>query len=292
MAAAKKVRLDVLLVERGLAATRSKAQSLILSGAVHVSGMTVVKPGSAVDPEVPVAVTAGSRYVSRGGEKLEAALARFNLDPTGWRVADVGASTGGFTDCWLQHGAAHVFAIDVGYGQLDWRLRNSPQVSVFERVNARYLKGEQLGLCQRLDGASIDVSFIGLGLVLAPIRALIRDAGWIVALVKPQFEAGPRLVGKGGVVKDPEVHAQVLERVIAELPVWGLTAVGLTYSPIKGPKGNIEFLLGMRPGQARGESLSARQVVDEAWMALNDTARHTAKASGVGKEAPGGWQKS
>jgi 23S rRNA (cytidine1920-2'-O)/16S rRNA (cytidine1409-2'-O)-methyltransferase len=233
-----KKRLDVLLVERGLAESRTQAQRLIRAGLVRVRGQVADKPGPQVATNVEITLQARPRFVSRGGEKLEAALTRFGLDVTGAVAADVGASTGGFTDCLLQHGARRVYAIDVGYGQLAWRLRNDPRVVVMERTNARYLEN----LPESVDLVTADVAFISLGLILpAAVRWLSPD-GQVVALIKPQFEAGRREVGKGGVVRDPEVHRRVLERVVSIAAELGLGLCGLMPSPLRGPAGNVEFL--------------------------------------------------
>lgn len=205
-----KRRLDVLLVERGLAESRTQAQRLIRAGLVRVAGQVADKPGTQVATNAAITLQARPRFVSRGGEKLEAALVRFGLDVRGWVAADVGASTGGFTDCLLQHGARRVYAIDVGYGQLDWRLRNDPRVVVMERTNARYLES----LPEPVDLVTVDVSFISLGLILPMAVRWLKPGGRVVALIKPQFEAGRREVGKGGVVRDPQVHRRVLERVL------------------------------------------------------------------------------
>ena len=242
-----KNRLDVLLVERGLAESRAQAQRLIRAGLVRVVGQVADKPGTRVVTNVEITLQARPRFVSRGGEKLEAALVRFGLDVTGAVAADVGASTGGFTDCLLQHGARRVYAIDVGYGQLDWRLRNDPRVVVMERTNARYLED----LPEPVDVVTADVSFISLGLILPmvvrwfpppPPPPVGGGRGGVVALIKPQFEAGRREVGKGGVVRDPEVHRRVLERVLGIAAGLDLGLCGLMPSPLRGPAGNVEFL--------------------------------------------------
>ncbi|MFQ6102048.1 MAG: TlyA family RNA methyltransferase [Anaerolineae bacterium] len=242
-----KERLDVLLVERRLAESRTQAQRLIRAGLVRVAGQVSDKPGTRVAANAAVTLQARPRFVSRGGEKLEAALVRFGLDVTGLVAADVGASTGGFTDCLLQRGARRVYAIDVGYGQLDWRLRNDPRVVVMERTNARYLES----LPEPADLVTADVSFISLGLILpAAVRWFASPSppsveggrGSVVALIKPQFEAGRREVGKGGVVRDPEVHRRVLERVLDIAAELGLGLRGLMLSLLRGPAGNAEFL--------------------------------------------------
>lgn len=233
-----RIRLDHLLVERGLVASRTEAQRLIRAGKVRVAGQMISQPGTLVPTEAPVTLAARPRFVSRGGEKLEAALIGFGLDVQGQVAADVGASIGGFTDCLLQRGAARVYAIDVGYGQLDWQLRRDPRVVVMERTNARYL--EQLPETVHL--VTIDVSFISLRLILPQVVQWLRPHGQVIALVKPQFEAGRRDVGKGGVVRDPAVHRRVIEEVIRAADALGLTLHGLMVSPLPGPAGNREFL--------------------------------------------------
>ena len=238
MKSPSKQRLDLLLVERGLAESRARAQRLIRAGLVRVAGQVADKPGTRVVTNAQVALQARPRFVSRGGEKLEAALARFGLDVEGTVVADTGASTGGFTHCLLQRGARRVYAIDVGYGQLDWRLRNDPRVVVMERTNARYLEN----LPEQVDLVTADVSFISLGLILPAAVGWLRPGGQVVALIKPQFEAGRREVEKGGVVRDPDVHRRVLERVLGSAAGLGLGLRGLMPSPLRGPAGNVEFL--------------------------------------------------
>lgn len=232
-------RLDLILVERELADSRQQAQSLIMAGQVMVDGWVVDKPGTRVPQEADIALQATRPYVSRGGLKLEAALDRFAIEVAGVIAADVGASTGGFTDCLLQRGAYKVYAIDVGYGQLAWRLRNDPRVVVMERVNVRYLKG----LPEPVDLATVDVSFISLELVLPAVVGFLKPDGDIVALIKPQFEAGRKQIGKGGVVKDPAVHRAVLRKVLLWAEGHGLRVHGLMTSPLKGPAGNVEFLV-------------------------------------------------
>ena len=239
-----RVRLDQLLVQRGLADTRSKAQALIMAGSVRVSGQPQSKPGTMVPEEAPVEVTASLLYASRGGHKLAHALDEFGLDPGGLQVLDVGASTGGFTDVLLQRGAARVFAIDVGYGILDYRLRTDPRVVNLERTNIRHLTELPGGVAG--DAAVIDTSFISLTLVLPAVQRLLVPGGWIVALIKPQFEAGPAHVGKGGVVRDPAVHAAVQQQISSFAATIGLETLGLTRSPITGPAGNVEFLIALR----------------------------------------------
>ena len=236
-----KKRLDVLLVEQGHADTRSKAQAIIMSGQVYVDGQKADKPGIPYEETVSIEVRGEScPYVSRGGWKLEKALREFGVNPEGYVCSDSGASTGGFTDCLLQKGAKKVFAIDVGYGQLDWKLRSDPRVVVMERTNIRYVTQEQLG--QPLDLSVVDVSFISLKLVLPVIKTLLKPTGQVLCLIKPQFEAGREKVGKKGVVRDPQTHREVLDQFIAGVQQMGFAILGMTFSPVKGPEGNIEFL--------------------------------------------------
>ena len=236
-----KQRLDVALVERGLAETRQKAQATIMSGIVYVNDQKVDKAGFAVTPEANIEVRGSTlRYVSRGGLKLEKAMREFGLALNGCVCADVGASTGGFTDCMLQNGATKVYAVDVGYGQLDWKLRSDERVVCMERTNARYLTHEQIP--DELDFASIDVSFISLKLILPAVNGLLKYGGHVACLVKPQFEAGREKVGKKGVVRDPAVHLEVLEHFLRHAADSGFSVLDLTYSPIRGPEGNIEYL--------------------------------------------------
>lgn len=236
-----KERLDVLLTEKGLCESRSRAQALIMSGEVYVDGQKCDKAGTQVNCDALLEVRASAcPYVSRGGLKLEKALHDFGVDPTGYVCSDSGASTGGFTDCLLQKGAKKVFAIDVGYGQLAWSLRTDERVVCMERTNIRYVKSEDLG--EPLDLSVVDVSFISLKIVLPAIKALLKPTGQILCLIKPQFEAGKDKVGKKGVVRDPAVHAEVLENFLALASALELTVRNLTYSPVKGPEGNIEFL--------------------------------------------------
>ncbi|MPZ15111.1 MAG: TlyA family rRNA (cytidine-2'-O)-methyltransferase [Chloroflexi bacterium] len=243
-----RVRLDGLLVERGLAATREQARALVLAGKVAVAGSTMVKPGQAVRTDAPLEVSAPRAYVSRGGIKLAHALDRFRVDPRDRMCADVGASTGGFTDCLIQRGARRVYAIDVGYGQLDWRLRTDLTVVVMERTNARYLER----LPEPVDLVTIDASFISLRLLIPTAIRWLADGGQIVALIKPQFEAGRGRVGRRGVVRDVSVHREVLESFAAWIHDNGLHLGGLTASPIRGPAGNVEFLARVLPASARG----------------------------------------
>jgi 23S rRNA (cytidine1920-2'-O)/16S rRNA (cytidine1409-2'-O)-methyltransferase len=239
-----KERLDQLLVSRGLVESRALAQRMIMAGQVRLEGQLVLQPSTRVAPDAAVEMISAPRFVSRGGEKLEAALQQFRLQPTGWVCADVGASTGGFTDCLLQHGADRVYAIDVGHGQLHWRLRNDPRVVLMERKNARTLSE----LPEPIRLATVDVSFISLRLILPSVAGWLVAGGEVVALVKPQFEAGRRQVGKGGVVKDPGTHQQVLFEILKAAIVVGLAPQGLIRSPLVGPKGNLEFLAWLRKG--------------------------------------------
>lgn len=232
------MRLDVLLVERGLVPSREKGRRLIMAGQVRVAGELSHKPSQQVPANAEVTIEAKQRYVSRGGFKLEAALDGFQMDVAGWVAADVGASTGGFTDCLLQRGVGHVYAIDVGYGQIAWDLRHDPRVTVMERTNARYLTS----LPKPVDLVTIDASFISLKLLLPTAGGWLNDTGQVIVLIKPQFEAGRSQVRKGGVVRDPAVHRQVLSDLIAwaDANGWGVT--GLIPSPLVGPAGNVEYL--------------------------------------------------
>jgi len=239
-------RLDALLVQRGLAESREKAQAIIMAGSVVVGERPAVNPGTLVALDADIRVLAGPQYASRGGEKLVHALDAFALDVRGLTVVDAGASTGGFTDCLLQRGAARVYAVDVGRGLLDWRLRQDPRVVVMEGVNVRYLKSlpvRQAGLPEKGDLATIDVSFISLEKVIPPVVGLLKEGARIVALVKPQFQARREEVRRGGVVRDPQVHAAVLGRFIAWCVERHLRLLGLTTSPLLGPAGNKEFFL-------------------------------------------------
>ena|SRR5262245_25236179 len=232
-----KKRLDVVLVERGLAESRSQAQALVLAG--RVKGH--FKAGEQIDERVELEVETGARFVSRGGEKLAGGLEAFGIDVAGEECLDVGASTGGFTDCLLQAGAARVIALDVGYGQLHPRLREDPRVTVLERLNVRDIRCDDLPF--RPTFVTCDVAFIGLAKALPPALACAAPGWRALALVKPQFEAGPGDVGKGGVVRDPDVHQRVLDEVVVQVPSWGGRVVGVEPSPLRGPKGNKEFFL-------------------------------------------------
>jgi 23S rRNA (cytidine1920-2'-O)/16S rRNA (cytidine1409-2'-O)-methyltransferase len=241
----KRIRLDALLVDRGLAQSRERARALILAGQVRVEGIAVPKPGTAVAPDTPVALlTPDHPWVGRGGLKLAHALDTFGIEVRDRDALDIGASTGGFTDVLLQRGARHVVALDVGHNQIDWKLRSDPRVLVLEGVNARHLVLAQLP--GRVDVVTIDVSFISLRLVLPAVPPLLRAGADVVALVKPQFEAGRDEVGAGGLVRDPGIHARVVGEVASAASGIGLGAVGMTPSPITGASGNQEFLLHLR----------------------------------------------
>lgn len=243
-----RIRLDVLLAQRGLCKSREQAQRLILGGKVRVEGISgILKPSTLVPQDATLVLLDAPRYVSRGGEKLERALQVFGIAPSGLVFADIGASTGGFTDCLLQHGAKKVFAIDVGHGQLHEKLRSSPQVVVLEKLNARYLTPAHLG--EQVDGVTVDVSFISLRLLWESIASILKDQGIVIALIKPQFEAGREKVRKG-VVRSPDVQRQVLEVVLDAAEEKGLGFRNLTFSPLLGPKGNIEFFAYLQKGES------------------------------------------
>lgn len=262
-----KKRLDVLLTEQGYADTRSKAQAIIMSGNVYVDGQKADKPGISYEETVQLEVRGETcPYVSRGGLKLEKALRDFGVKPEGYVCSDSGASTGGFTDCLLQQGASKVFAIDVGYGQLDWKIRSDPRVVVMERTNIRYVTPEQLG--EPLDLSVIDVSFIGLEIVLPTIKTLLKPNGQVLCLIKPQFEAGKENVGKKGVVRDPKIHQMVLDNFVSLVHSLGFTILGLTFSPVKGPEGNIEFLGHLTLAECEGIEPNTAAVVADAHQTL------------------------
>jgi 23S rRNA (cytidine1920-2'-O)/16S rRNA (cytidine1409-2'-O)-methyltransferase len=235
-----KTRLDRLMVERGLTESREKAQALIMAGSVLVNGQKAAKPGQAADAEVTIEVTARSPWVSRGGWKLAGALDHFAIDVTGFVCLDLGSSTGGFTDVLLQKGAARVHAVDVGSGQLDWKLRNDPRVVVHEGINARYLEPDQIG--EPVDLITCDVSFISVTMIVPPATLLLRETGQMVILIKPQFEAGRGQVGKGGIVRDPLLHQSACDKVERAVRELGFKTA-ITDSPITGAEGNKEFLL-------------------------------------------------
>ena len=270
-----KERADLLLVKQGLSLSREKAKTLIMAGQVYQGAKRVEKAGEMLDADQVLQLKGRAMpYVGRGGLKLEKALAQFSICLEGKTVLDIGASTGGFTDCALQNGAAKVYAVDVGYGQLDWKLRQDPRVIVREKTNARYLALETLG--EQADFVAVDVSFISLDKIIPILPALMKKQGSGVALIKPQFEAGREQVGKKGVVRDPLIHNRVLEKINGAIRANGFSAYGLTYSPIKGPEGNIEYLIwfGLEPegrGCPGGAALPdyLRLIVEEAFMALS-----------------------
>ena len=265
----KKKRLDVLLVERGLQESRQRAQAAIMSGEVFVAGQRVDKPGTAVAEDAEVEVRGATlAYVSRGGLKLEKAMATFPIDLTGAVCADIGASTGGFTDCMLQNGAARVYAVDVGYGQLAWKLRSDPRVVCLERTNARYLTSEQIP--EPLDFSSIDVSFISLKLIFPALHGLLKENGHVACLIKPQFEAGREKVGKKGVVRDPKVHLEVLEHFLEHAKESNFTVLGITYSPIRGPEGNIEYLGYLEKSDGQDQIPDLKALVAESHRVLQE----------------------
>ena len=264
-----KTRLDVLLTERGLLDSRQKAQATIMSGIVFVNGQRVDKVGTAVANDALIEIRGATLpYVSRGGLKLEKAMQTFPLTLTGKICADIGASTGGFTDCMLQNGAKKVYAVDVGYGQLDWKLRNDARVVCMERINARYLTHEEIP--EELDFASVDVSFISLKLIFPALYGLLREGGEIACLIKPQFEAGREKVGKKGVVRDPAVHLEVLEHFLIHAKENHFTVLGITYSPIRGPEGNIEYLGFLRKSEEPDAAVDLLAIVEASHTALKE----------------------
>lgn len=264
-----KTRLDVLLVERGLQETRQKAQATIMSGLVYVNNQKVDKAGTAVPNDAVIEVRGNAlRYVSRGGLKLEKAMTSFGLTLDGCICGDIGASTGGFTDCMLQNGAVKVYSVDVGYGQLDWKLRNDGRVVCMERTNARYLTHEQIP--DELDFASIDVSFISLKLILPAVHNVLKPGGHVACLVKPQFEAGREKVGKKGVVRDPAVHLEVLEHFMQHAKESGFTVLDMTYSPIRGPEGNIEYLGYLESGEWVEKEFDLKALVEASHSDLGE----------------------
>lgn len=258
----KKIRLDQLVFDLGLTESRERAKTTIMSGLVYVNGQKADKPGMQVAPDVKVEVRGDALpYVSRGGFKLEKALRVFPVDPAGMVCIDCGASTGGFTDVLLQNGAAKVFAVDVGYGQLAWSLRNDARVISMERTNVRYITTEQIP--EPLDLAVMDLSFISVKLILPAISSLLKDGAAVLCLIKPQFEAGREEVGKKGVVRDKNVHLSVLQSFLDFVPTAGFTVFGLDYSPIKGPEGNIEYLGYLRKGSHPAPELDPAQIVEQ-----------------------------
>ena len=266
-----KKRLDILVTERGLAESREKAKALIMAGDVYVDQQKADKPGDLYPEEATIEVRGkGLKYVSRGGLKLEKAMAEFPISLSGLVCMDVGASTGGFTDCMLQNGAKKVYAVDVGYGQLAWSLRTDPRVVNLERTNARYLSQEQVP--EPIDFFSVDVSFISLSLILPAVRPLLAENARAVCLIKPQFEAGREKVGKKGVVRDPAVHQEVIEKVLGFALENGYSVLGLTFSPVKGPEGNLEYLAYLQRSDAPTQAETvpqARQVVEASHAQLD-----------------------
>ena len=252
-------RLDVLLVKQGLAQSREKAKALIMAGDVFVDGQREDKAGTLFEEtKARIEVrSAGLKYVSRGGLKLEKAMECFPICLDGKICMDIGASTGGFTDCMLQNGAKKVYSVDVGHGQLAWKLRNDERVVCMEKTNFRYVKPEDIP--DRLDFASVDVSFISLTRILLPARNLLQPAGEMVCLIKPQFEAGREKVGKKGVVRDPYVHGEVIQKVMDFADLMGFLILGLTWSPVKGPEGNIEYLIHLRREEPEGKTVPAQE---------------------------------
>ena len=262
-----KIRLDQLIFEKGFAESREKAKALIMSGCVFLDGQRADKPGMSVSPDTePEVHKKELAFVSRGGYKPDKAIRVFGIDPAGKRCIDCGASTGGFTDVLLQHGAEKVYAVDVGYGQLAWTLRNDPRVVNLERTNLRYVTKEQIP--DLLDLAVCDVSFISLRLVMPAVAPLLKPDAEIMCLIKPQFEAGRELVGKKGVVRDAAVHEQVIRTVLEFMPSIGFSVQGLDYSPITGPEGNIEFLLYMRKSDADSVEPDISSLVERAHREL------------------------
>lgn len=268
-----KDRLDVLLVKRNLAESREKAKALIMAGIVYVDGQKEDKAGTSFDEGVNIEVRGNTlKYVSRGGLKLEKAMTHFGVKLAGKVCMDVGSSTGGFTDCMLQNGAVKVYAVDVGHGQLAWKLRNDERVVCMEKTNIRYVTPEDIP--EKIEFSSIDVSFISLTKVLGPVKHLLSDDGQIVCLIKPQFEAGREKVGKKGVVRDKKVHLEVINMVIDFAVSIGFEILNLEYSPIKGPEGNIEYLLYLQNHQEGARCpnvpVDAAKIVDSAHQELSD----------------------
>ena len=265
-----KTRLDVLLTERGLLDSRQKAQATIMSGIVFVNGQRMDKVGTMIPNDSQIEIRGTTlKYVSRGGLKLEKAMQTFPLQLCEKICADIGSSTGGFTDCMLQNGAKKVYAVDVGYGQLDWKLRNDERVVCMERTNARYLTHEDIP--EELDFASIDVSFISLTKILNPVKDCLKEQGQVVCLIKPQFEAGREKVGKKGVVRDTKVHEEVIKMIMDFAVSIGFTLLHLDYSPIKGPEGNIEYLVHLQKCEATDRispEIDVEKTVDQSFATL------------------------
>ena len=265
-----KERLDVLLVKRGLAESREKAKAIIMSGIVYVEDQKEDKAGTTFDENAKIEVRGSTlKYVSRGGLKLEKAMTHFGVTLDQKVCMDVGASTGGFTDCMLQNGAVKVFSVDVGHGQLDWKLRNDERVVCMEKTNMRYVKPEDIG--ELVDFISIDVSFISLTKILPPVKACLKEGGQVVCLIKPQFEAGREKVGKKGVVRDRAVHEDVIKQIMDFAAALGFSLLHLDYSPIKGPEGNIEYLLHLlnRPEESQIDEKMIPDVVTASHQSLS-----------------------
>ncbi len=258
-----KERLDVLLVKKGLAPSREKAKTMIMEGNVFVNNQREDKAGTNIPEDAVIEIKGNTlKYVSRGGLKLEKAMTHFGISLENKICMDIGASTGGFTDCMLQNGAKKVYAVDVGYGQFAWKLRTDERVVCMEKTNIRYVTPEDIA--DVLDFASVDVSFISLAKVLPAAKELLRDEGEMVCLIKPQFEAGREKVGKKGVVRDPAVHREVIEKVITDARELGFSILHLEYSPIKGPEGNIEYLVHICKGGRKEENIDVNEVVSAA----------------------------
>ena len=281
----KKERLDVLMVQRNLAESREKAKALIMSGIVYVNGQKEDKAGTSFEETVQIEVRGSTlKYVSRGGLKLEKAMSRFGVQLAGKVCMDVGASTGGFTDCMLQNGAVKVYAVDVGHGQLAWKLRNDDRVICMEKTNIRYVTPEDIG--DRIEFSSIDVSFISLTKVLGPVKQLLTDNGQVVCLIKPQFEAGREKVGKKGVVREKSVQLEVIEMVSDYARSIGFGILGLEFSPIKGPEGNIEYLLYLQnyPQEEAGQEETGQEVTAQRVTGQGTTGQGTTGQEVAGQE--------
>ena len=263
-----KIRLDARIFELGLSESREKAKAFIMAGQVYVNGMKATKAGMTVSEKDSIEVRGGSEFVSRGGHKLKKAMSVFPINLENKICMDIGASTGGFTDCMLQNGAVRVYSIDVGYGQLAWKLRSDERVVCMERTNARYLTHEQIP--DELDFASVDVSFISLKLILPALCGLLKEGGHVSCLVKPQFEAGREKVGKKGVVRDPAVHLEVLENFLIHAKESGFTVLGMTFSPIRGPEGNIEYLGFLEKGDWVEKEFDLKALVEASHETLKE----------------------
>lgn len=262
-----KLRLDARIFDLGLTESREKAKAFIMAGQVYVNGMKAAKAGMTVSEKDKIEVRGSSEFVSRGGHKLKKAMSVFPIDLTDKICMDVGASTGGFTDCMLQNGAVKVYSVDVGYGQLAWKLRSDPRVVNLERTNIRYITEEQVP--DKIDFSSVDVSFISLCLVLPAIYPILSENGECVCLIKPQFEAGREKVGKKGVVRDKSVHAEVIQKIYDFAVETGFSVAGLDYSPIKGPEGNIEYLIYLKKAEVENTVVDIDAVVEASHTELD-----------------------